>query len=124
MVELFLFHFIPVHLCPLLPTMQNKNLQFTFIPYASVSIGGDGANYIILTSSMRSATVRQYDVIYNNYSPNFLRPCMYKANITVKVAGSVAQSEAASPPWLDGLIAGFCILLVIVIASLIVMVRS
>eukprot|EP00731_Ephydatia_muelleri_P004044 Em0002g220a len=78
----------------------NKNLQFTFIPYASVSIGGDGANYIILTSSMRSAT----------------------ANITVKVAGSVAQSEAASPPWLDGLIAGFCILLVIVIASLIVMI--
>ena len=48
--------------------MQAENIQLTFIPYVNVSIEGNGANYIVQTSSMKSATVNvrlgKFQMIY------------------------------------------------------------
>lgn len=108
------------HLLPSLLTIQNKNTQFTFIPYMNVSIGGGGANYIIQTSTAKSATVSTTLMVKIAHS--FLL-----SQATIKVLQNVVVNNpapSARPSWVGWLIAGLSILLVLIIVTLIVVVSK
>eukprot|EP00731_Ephydatia_muelleri_P004032 Em0002g208a len=76
-----------------------ENIKLTFIPYVNVSIEGNGANYIVQTSSMKSAT----------------------ANIKVlKRTTASSDSQTGRPAWVGWVIGGICVLLILIIVGLIV----
>eukprot|EP00731_Ephydatia_muelleri_P004035 Em0002g211a len=78
-----------------------ENIQLTFIPYVNVSIGGNGANYIVQTSLMKSATA------------------------TIKVLKSTttnSDTQTGRPAWVGWVIGGICVLLILIIVGLIVVV--
>eukprot|EP00731_Ephydatia_muelleri_P004040 Em0002g216a len=80
-----------------------ENIQLTFIPYVNVSIEGNGANYIVQTSSVKSATVN--------------------ANIKVlKRTTASSNSRTGRPAWVGWVIGGICVLLILIIVGLIVIV--
>ena len=104
--------------------MQAENIKLTFIPYVNVSIEGNGANYIVQTSSMKSATVSVR--LCKFLMINFLFCGFFiKANIKVlKRTTASSDSQTGRPAWVGWVIGGICVLLILIIVGLIVIVSS